>query len=152
MPYTQHISKSFEGTEKYILGFLNTLFILSIVIIAMPFDALAARKSISPLAITEGKTATRAQWVHELITVLALDERDERYPDLYFTDIDEKSECYESVITAAKYGILYFATGDEFCPDEPATREFAAQTMAFCLGLHLEIVFFKLFTFEVSTA
>ena len=79
--YTAYLKK-FRRTKKYILGFLNTLFIVSIVIIAMPFDALAARKSISPLAITEGKTATRAQWVHELITVLALDELDERYPVL----------------------------------------------------------------------
>ena len=77
---------------------------------------------------------SRAEWLAELIETFSMSVTEDNYPDNYFSDIDSSSECYYVVMLATEFGLVDVEAGEPFRPDDPATREFAAHTLNFCLG------------------
>lgn len=83
---------------------------------------------------------TRAEWISRLvstfdITILA---GEEEYPDDYFEDVTADHEYFLDIMKATDFGVIDTPAGELFNPDEPATREFAAHTLNYCLGFQLD--------------
>ena len=103
----------------------------------MPALALAEEGEVTPPA-EEGETITRAQWLSQLVEAFGMTvENDDDLPDNYFSDLDPESEYYRDILVAVQYGLVDIEAGDPIKPDDPATREFAAQTTNF--GLRFQI-------------
>ena len=77
---------------------------------------------------------TRVAWVRDLVKLFGMTVEDDNMPDDYYFDIAPGSEHYRDVMTATEFGIIDLEAGLSFRPEDPVTREFAAQTMNFCLG------------------
>ena len=92
---------------------------------------------------TEGETessdiVTRAEWLKELTTLFEMTVEDDNYPDNYFSDLDSSSEYYYDMLLAVQFGLVDVAAGGQVCPEDPVTREFAVQTLNYCLAYQLE--------------
>ena len=59
-------------------------------------------------------------------------------PDNYFNDITSDMDCYKDILLAVEFGVIDLEAGQSFRPYDPATREFAAQTLNYCLGFKLD--------------
>jgi hypothetical protein len=77
---------------------------------------------------------TRAEWISELVELFDMIVEDDNIPDNYYSDIDEQSAYYRDVMVATQFGVIDIEAGEPFNPQDPVTREFASQTMNFCLG------------------
>ncbi|MCL1902784.1 MAG: S-layer homology domain-containing protein [Oscillospiraceae bacterium] len=77
---------------------------------------------------------TRAEWIRELVALFDMTVEDDNMPDDYFTDITTDSIHYRDIMVATEFGVIDLEPGYSFNPDDPVTRDFAAQTMNFCLG------------------
>ena len=77
---------------------------------------------------------TRGAWMRELVNLFGLTLNEDEYPDVYFPDIEE-SEYFNDIMVATKYGFVDVEAGDNFEPDAPLTRENAAWTLNFYLGI-----------------
>lgn len=77
---------------------------------------------------------TRGQWVHELVSLFGLSLDKDEYPDIYFPDIVE-SEYFDDIMVATGFGLISVEAGEDFRPDDPLTRAFAAQTLNYELGI-----------------
>ena len=86
----------------------------------------------------DGSTVSRVEWLHELTQIFNMTVAKDNYPDNYYSDIDASSEYYYDVMLATEFGMVEVETGEQFRPDDPATREFAAHTLNFGLGYVLE--------------
>ena len=75
---------------------------------------------------------TRAQWIHELVTVFEMSVEDESTMTKFFTDLTECDYASE-IELAANFGV-FEVESETFNPDAYVTREFAAYTMNFCVG------------------
>lgn len=69
---------------------------------------------------------TRAEWIHELVTVFEMSVEDDSAMEYYYTDIAGSAYEYD-VNLAANYGIFDIESS-EFDPSGYVTREFAAHT------------------------
>ena len=58
-------------------------------------------------------------------------------PDNYFSDVTADMANYRDILLAVEFGVIDLDEGEAFEPDKPATREFAAQTLNFCLEFQL---------------
>lgn len=89
---------------------------------------------------TPGDTVevTRAQWIQELVAAFGMTVQDGLYPDNYYTDISEDDAFYYDILLATEFGVIDLDVGLAFRPNDPATREFAAQTLNFCLAFRLD--------------
>lgn len=97
-----------------------------------------AAGSEGELIFGNGNGITRAEWLHNLVTVFDMSVENGQYPDDYFSDLHTEDEYYEDVMTAAYFGVFYAETGTEVYPNEKATRDFAAHTLNFCLAFQLD--------------
>ena len=101
-------------------------------------DLSAVSENISDQTETtaSGTTAevTRAQWLQMLVETFSMTVENEVYPDNYFSDLSADSEYYYDMLLAVEFGVVDIPAGGELRPDEPATREFAATTLNYCLG------------------
>ncbi|MBR5947871.1 MAG: leucine-rich repeat domain-containing protein [Clostridia bacterium] len=78
---------------------------------------------------------TRAQWIHNLVSILDLTIAVDNMPDFYFSDaIDENNQYYNDILLAVGYGLIDIDAGGWLRPDDPLTREFAAQTLSYYVG------------------
>ena len=59
------------------------------------------------------------------------------YPDNYYSDIADAADGYCELMAAVEFGVIDLEAGCAFEPNQPATREFAAHTLNFCLGFQL---------------
>ena len=84
------------------------------------------------------ETVTRIQWLKELTQTFEFSVEENNYPDNYYGDISSDYADYYTVMLATEFGVLDIEAGENVYPDEPATREFTAQTLNFCLGFQLE--------------
>ncbi len=82
----------------------------------------------------EGTEISRAEWLSALAVLFDMNVADGKYPDNYFSDLDESSEYYYDVLLTVEFGVVAIDAGDPLYPDEPITREFAAQTLNYCLA------------------
>ena len=106
--------------------------LLSIVMIASAFFCV----DLSALAANVNVT-NRAEWLTELVETFDMTVESDQYPDNYFSDLTEDSEYYQDVLVATEFGLVNVEAGDPVDPDGKITREFAAQTLNFCLGFEL---------------
>ena len=121
-----------EGFAKRLIAFCSVFvmaFLLSI-------SALAAESS--GLVYGENGTITRAQWLHDLVTVFGLTSEDEELPDHYYQDLTSDKEYYRDMMVAVEYGIIDIPSGSDVYPEKPVTREFAVSTLNYCLGIRSE--------------
>ncbi|MBQ4058347.1 MAG: leucine-rich repeat protein [Lachnospiraceae bacterium] len=82
-------------------------------------------------------TVSRAEWIHELVTIFNMKVEDGLMPDDYYGDISD-SEYYNDILLAINFGVIDLEAGEDFRPDAPVTREFAAQTLNACLGYEID--------------
>lgn len=94
-------------------------------------------QTITVSAASTGSTVSRAEWIHDLVTTFDMTIEDGLMPDDYYTDITE-SEYYNDILLAVNFGVIDLEAGEQFCPDDPVTREFAVQTLNACLGYELD--------------
>ena len=96
-----------------------------------------SNKMAEPAA--NGETGmSRGEWLQRLVTALGMTADASNYADNYYSDIDESSSYYDTVMIATDYGILDIEAGDPVNVDDPVTREFAAHTLNYCLAFQLE--------------
>ena len=81
-----------------------------------------------------GDAMTRGAWMREMVNLFGLTLNKDEYPDVYFPDIAE-SEYFDDIMVATKFGLADVEAGDNFEPDAPLTRDFAAHTLNFYLGI-----------------
>ena len=78
---------------------------------------------------------TRAAWISQLVDTFSMTVDDTTaMPDNYYSDLTEDMPCYEDILLAVEFGVIDLEAGQPFRPDDPATREFPAHTLNFCLG------------------
>ncbi len=87
---------------------------------------------------SQGQGITRAQWIGQLVSTFSMTVAEENAPDNYYCDISRDDDWYWDVMTAVEFGLIDLEAGMAFHPTDPATREFAAHTLNFCLGYQLE--------------
>lgn len=86
----------------------------------------------------EDEGISRIEWISALVHTFDMQVAEDNYPDNYFSDINSGSEYYYDVMLATEFGLIDVEAGEQFKPDEPATREFASHTLNLCLGYVLE--------------
>ena len=87
----------------------------------------------------EPNTVSRGEWIQQLVSTFQMTVEDHTtMPDNYFSDISSESTYYSDILTAVEFGVIDLEAGEPFQPDSPATREFAVQTLNFCLGFQLD--------------
>ena len=112
--------------KKRFLSMFLCLCMLS-VIFGAPADAFAET------------TVTRGEWITKLVNTFNMTvEDDSTMPDNYFSDITSDMTCYRDILLAVEFGVIDLDAGEAFEPDKPATREFAAQTLNYCLRFQLD--------------
>lgn len=102
--------------------------------IVLPITSSAEDKQ---LIYGTGGTITRAEWVHDLVTVFDMTMSEGLKPDNYYADIAE-NKYYNDILTAMYFGVIDLEAGEKFEPNGKVTREFAAHTLSFCMGYELE--------------
>ena len=78
---------------------------------------------------------TRGEWMQNLVLLFDMSITKEEYPDIYFPDISADTEYFDAIMTAVKYGVVDIEAGDDFLPEAALSRDFAAHTLNFCLGM-----------------
>lgn len=82
---------------------------------------------------------SREEWIHTLVDTFQMKIEGELVPDDYYKDVSESTVTYyRDILTAVNFGVIDLEAGEEFKPKDPVSREFAAQTLNFCLGYELE--------------
>ncbi len=115
-----------------------SILLLAASISATSLSAFATTTSYQSGIITGDGEITRAEWLHNLVVAFEMFVEDESLPDNYYSDLDESHTYYEDIILAVEFGVVDIHAGYELKPDEPATRDFVASTLNFCLGYQLE--------------
>jgi len=88
--------------------------------------------------LAEGESITRAEWISNLVASFGMMVEEDNYPDNYYSDITSDDDFYRDIMVAVEFGVINLAAGMPFRPNDPATREFAAQTLNFALGFQLD--------------
>jgi len=81
---------------------------------------------------------TRVEWLHNITVLFDMTVHENNIPDNYFADLSSDSEYYYDILLAVEFGVVDIPAGGEVLPEDPATRDFAASTLNFCLGFVLE--------------
>lgn len=119
--------------QKYSLGKKMIAFLLAITLCFQ----LAGMESLT-LEAKAGNSVTRLEWLKALTSTFGLAVEEDNYPDNYYSDIDTSSADYYDVMLATEFGLVDVEAGEALCPNEAATREFAAHTLNLCMGYVLE--------------
>ena len=77
---------------------------------------------------------SRIEWLKQLTAAFQMSVEEDNYPDNYYADIDSSYKEYYTVMLATEFGLVDVEAGDNFCPDDAVTREFAAHTLNLCMG------------------
>ena len=91
-----------------------------------------------PQVMAEEKPVSRIEWVRQLVKAFDMTVEEDNYPDNYYSDMEETSAGYRDLLVAVEFGVIDLEAGSAFEPDQPATREFVAHTLNFCLGFQLD--------------
>ena len=103
-----------------------------------PEEAAPDNENDIALFAGEGGSVTRIAWVQMLVSAFDMTVEEDNYPDNYYTDIDSTAAYYRDLMVAVEFGVIDLEAGLPFEPEEPATREFAAHTLNYCLGFQLD--------------
>ena len=107
-------------------------------IIALILVLCSAGAMLVPQVMAEEKPVSRIEWVQQLVKTFDMTVEENNYPDNYYSDMNETSTGYRDLLVAVEFGVIDLEAGAAFAPDQPATREFAAHTLNFCLGFQLD--------------
>ncbi len=110
--------------KKRILSMVLAVILLATLI---PLQSFAAESEV-----------TRIQWLQKLTETFDMTVEEDNYPDNYYSDISSSDSYYRDVMVATEFGLIDQEPGTALNPNEPATREFAAHTLNFCLGYELD--------------
>ena len=120
-------------TSKRWISFLLALVMVFGMIPLTALNAYAAENATEVSVVV-----TRAQWLQTLVKTFSMTVEADNYPDNYFSDLSSESEYYYDMLLAVEFGVVDIPAGGSLRPEEPATREFAATTMNFCLGFQAD--------------
>ena len=81
---------------------------------------------------------SRIEWLKQLTGAFNMSVEEKNYPDNYYVDISSDYKDYYTVMLATEFGLVDVEAGDNFRPDDAATREFVAHTMNVCMGYEPE--------------
>ena len=113
---------------KRVLSLFLTVVMILTSILCVDFSAFGA----------ETKINNRAEWLSQLTKTFEMTVDTDNYPDNYFSDLSADSDDYYHVLLAVEFGVIDVEAGDPVYPEEKISREFAAQTLNFCLKYELE--------------
>lgn len=123
--------------SKLLKGSLSVILSLIFIISAIPagaIDAIAEAIPSPEYIYGDSDGITRAEWLHNLITLFDMEVSETATPDNYFCDLSEEHEYYDDIMIAVSQGIISIEAGDALLPDEAVTRDFAVYTLNYCLG------------------
>jgi hypothetical protein len=115
---------------KKLLSIVLAVVIMSGLITDLPPNTATTHRAAAAAAVI-----TRAEWVSRLAVLFDMTvEDDSDMPEQYFDDFDITHEFYRDVMMAVLFEAVKLDSGASFEPAEPASRDFAASTLTFCLG------------------
>ena len=108
-------------------------------ILSMVLCLCLAVTALLPLGASAEAEVTRGEWISKLVGAFSMSVQSEAdMPDNYFSDVTADMANYRDILLAVEFGVINLDAGEAFEPDKPATREFAAQTLNFCLKFQLD--------------
>jgi len=127
---------------------ISLLMIFALLLACLPQVRIAAAEnesSIDAKAVPEQEpmsidadALSRAWWIEQLVETFEMTVEEQHAPDNYFSDLTGDEAYYRDILVAVQFGVVDIEAGKAFCPDEPTSREFAAQTLNACLGFQLD--------------
>ena len=108
-------------------------FLLSVIMVFSAFFCVDLSSFAADINVTN-----RVEWLTKLVEIFDMTVESDEYPDNYFSDLSEDSEYYKDILVAVEFGLVNVEAGNPIEPEGKITREFAAQTLNFCLGFELD--------------
>ena len=99
----------------------------------IPLEEITDSQDVVTYEMT-GETVSRIEWVADIVSALGLSVDADQFPDDYYPDVSATDEHYQALMSAVANGLIDLNAGEDFRPDEPTTREFAANTLNNRLG------------------
>ena len=99
----------------------------------IPLEEITDSQDVVTYEMT-GETVSRIDWISDLVSALGLSVDADRFPDDYYPDVSATDEHYQALMSAVANGLIDLDAGENFRPDDPTTREFAANTLNSRLG------------------
>ena len=94
--------------------------------------------SLMPATYASAEASTgdvsRAEWISALVETFSMTVEADNYPDNYYSDISDTDSFYRDIMVALEFGVIDLEAGEAFHPNDAATREFAVNTLYYCLG------------------
>ena len=97
-------------------------------------NVVTATADDSGLVYGDNGTLTKAEWLHDLVTVFDMKVEEGDPPDNYFTDVAYDSKYYDDIMLATEFGVVNVEAGGELGPDDTVDREYASVTLNFWLS------------------
>ena len=116
----------------------------------IPLEEITDSQDVVTYEMT-GKTVSRIEWVADIVSALGLSVDADQFPDDYYPDVTATDEHYQALMSAVANGLIDLDAGENFHPDDPTTREFAANTLNSRLGYIMQAESYS-FTDSVDTA
>ena len=99
----------------------------------IPLEEITDSQDVVTYEMT-GETVSRIEWVADIVSALGLSVDADQFPDDYYPDVTATDEHYQALMSAVANGLIDLDAGENFRPDDPTTREFAANTLNSRLG------------------
>ena len=99
----------------------------------IPLEEITDSQDVVTYEMT-GETVSRIEWVADIVSALGLSVDADQFPDDYYPDVTATDEHYLALMSAVANGLIDLDAGENFRPDDPTTREFAANTLNSRLG------------------
>ena len=103
-------------------------------LVKLPEEDADAQLALEAEATGATGDVTRAEWVSALVSTFSMTVEEDNYPDNYYSDITAEDSFYRDVMVAVEFGVVDLEAGLPFRPNDAATRDFAAETLVYCLG------------------
>ena len=116
----------------------------------IPLEEITDSQDVVTYEMT-GETVSRIEWVADIVSALGLSVDADQFPDDYYPDVTATDEHYQALMSAVANGLIDLDAGENFHPDDPTTREFAANTLNSRLGYIMQAESYS-FTDSVDTA
>ena len=116
----------------------------------IPLEEITDSQDVVTYEMT-GETVSRIEWVADIVSALGLSVDADQFPDDYYPDVTATDEHYQALMSAVANGLIDLDAGENFHPDDPTTREFAANTLNSRLGYIMQAESYS-FTDSADTA
>ena len=116
----------------------------------IPLEEITDSQDVVTYEMT-GETVSRIEWVADIVSALGLSVDADQFPDDYYPDVTATDKHYQALMSAVANGLIDLDAGENFHPDDPTTREFAANTLNSRLGYIMQAESYS-FTDSADTA